>query len=104
MLDVSRTFTSLPLTMSSGLLKFDIQIITQILIYTTIIQTIIQTIPYISIEKRKRGASMCLKIYFKLSNLPLNNLCHLAEEVLVGVVAVPMDIVVFEGESQVFMH
>ena len=47
---------------------------------------------------------MCLKIYFKLSNLPLNNLCHLAEEVLVGVVAVPMDIVVFDCESQVFMH
>ena len=94
MLDVSRTFTSLPLTMSSGLLKFDIQIITQILIYTTIIQTI----------EKEKGASMCLKIYFKLSNLPLNNLCHLAEEVLVGVVAVPMDIVVFDCESQVFMH
>lgn len=55
-------------------------------------------------SKKERDVSMCLKRYFKLSKLPLNNLCHLAEEVLVGVVAVPMDIVVFEGESQVFMH
>ena len=100
LLDVSRTFTSLPLTMSSGLLKFDIQIITQIYI-----QSSFKLIHIYQFRKGKDGCvNVPLKTYFKLSKLPLNNWFHLVEEVPMGVVAVPMDIVVFDGESRVFVR